>query len=90
MPRLSEAKKDVVSCEKLRIGANSRLTRRCPNGATQHVEDMLPARGSTRGTETSKYLEEEKTISDSASSGERTRISPNRCGYGHAGVVGPA
>ena len=31
----------------------------------------------TRGTETSKYPEEEKTISDSASSGERTRISPN-------------
>ena len=31
----------------------------------------------TRGTETSKYPEENKTISDSASSGERTRISPN-------------
>ena len=31
----------------------------------------------TQGTETSKYLEEKKTISDSASSGERTRISPN-------------
>ncbi len=31
----------------------------------------------TRGTETSKYPEEKKTISDSASSGERTRKSPN-------------
>ena len=31
----------------------------------------------TRRTETSKYPEEEKTISDSASSGERKRNSPN-------------
>ena len=31
----------------------------------------------TQGTETSKYLEEEKTNSDCASSGERTRKSPN-------------
>ena len=35
----------------------------------------------TRGTETSKYPEEEKTISDSASSGERTRKSPNLKAY---------
>ena len=32
-----------------------------PNGATQHVEDMLSARRRTRGTETSKYPVEEKT-----------------------------
>jgi hypothetical protein len=31
----------------------------------------------TRGTETSKYPEEEKTSSDSVSSGERKRKSPN-------------
>ena len=42
----------------------------------------------TRGTETSKYPEEKKTISDSPSSGERTGISPNRGGYGLCGVVG--
>ena len=42
----------------------------------------------TRGTETSKYPEEEKTISDSVSSGERTRISPNQYSYGYIGVVG--
>ena len=35
--------------------------RRYPNGATQHVEDMLSARRRTQGTETSKYLEEKKT-----------------------------
>ena len=37
------------------------------------------------GTESSKYPEEEKAISDSLSSGERTGKSPNR---GH--VVGPS
>ncbi len=45
-------------------------------------------RGQTRGTETSKYPEEEKTISDSVSSGERTRRSPNHFCYGRIGVVG--
>ena len=43
----------------------------------------------TRGTETSKYLQEKKTSSDSLSSGERTGKSPNQRGYGLAGVVGP-
>ena len=41
MPRLSETMKDVVSCEKSRVGANDRLIRECPNGATQLVEDQL-------------------------------------------------
>ena len=39
MPWLSEAKKDVTSCDKLRGGANIRYIRRFPNGAT------LPAEG---------------------------------------------
>jgi hypothetical protein len=40
------------------------VIRRCPNGGTQCVEDALPRRKAeeqTQGTETSKYLEEEKT-----------------------------
>ena len=37
------------------------LIRRYPNGATQYSEAVLPARGLTQGTETSKYLEEKKT-----------------------------
>ena len=37
------------------------LIRRYPNGATQHVEDMLSVRRQTRRTETSKYPEEKKT-----------------------------
>ena len=38
MPWLSEAKKDVTSCDKLRGGANIRYIRRFPNGATLLVE----------------------------------------------------
>ena len=34
---------------------------KCPNGATHYVEDIVSARKVTRGTETSKYPEEEKT-----------------------------
>ena len=42
----------------------------------------------TEGSEPSQYLEEEKTNSDSVSSGERTRKSPNLGGFGYWGVVG--
>ena len=62
MPRLSEAKKDVISCDKLRGGANSHYIRRFPNGATLGAEGAKSARKQTQGTETSKYLVEEKTI----------------------------
>ena len=48
MPWLSEAMKDVTSCDKLREGANDRFIRRFPNGTTQHVEDMLSERRLTR------------------------------------------
>ncbi len=41
MPWLSEAMKDAISCDKLRLEANTRYTRRFPNGATQLVEDQL-------------------------------------------------
>ena len=37
--------------------------RRYPNGATRQVEDLSPRKaGRTQGTETSKYLKEEKSI----------------------------
>ena len=38
MPRLSEAKKDVISCDKLRGSANRNYIRRFPNGATLPTE----------------------------------------------------
>ena len=41
MPRLSEAKKDVISCDKLRGSANRNYIRRFPNGATQCTEGAL-------------------------------------------------
>jgi hypothetical protein len=43
MPWLSEAMKDVTSCDKLWGGANDRYIHRFPNGATQLVEDQLPS-----------------------------------------------
>ena len=63
MPRLSEAKKDVTSCEKLWGGANIRHIRRYPNGVTLHDEDVESrvSGKQTRGTETSYYPEENKT-----------------------------
>ena len=63
MPWLSEAMKDVTSCDKQRGGANIRNIRWFPNGATHHDEDVVPRLGvgQTRRTETSKYPEEKKT-----------------------------
>jgi hypothetical protein len=78
MPGRQEAKKDVVSCDKLRGAAHERYIRRFPNGTTRYVEDIAPEREPTRRTETSKYPEEKKITNDSPSSGERTGKSPNR------------
>ena len=64
MPWLSEAMKDVISCDKLRGSANNYYIRRFPNGATRYhevVSSRLVGK-QTRRTETSKYPEEEKTI----------------------------
>ena len=36
MPWHWEPKKDATSCEKPRLGANSRMTRGYPNGATSY------------------------------------------------------
>jgi hypothetical protein len=85
MPRRQEAKKDVVSCDKLRRAAHKRYIRRFPNGTTRYVEDVSLERELTRRTETSKYPEEKKINNDSPSSGERTGKSPNRCGVLHRG-----
>ena len=62
MPRLLEAKKDVISCEKPRLGANThrpvdiRMGQPAASdcGTVQRTEQ-------TRGTETSQYPEEKKT-----------------------------
>jgi hypothetical protein len=49
MPRLSEAMKDVTSCDKLRGGANNRYIRRFPNGVTHLDEDQVSRKGSKPG-----------------------------------------
>ncbi len=46
MPRLSKAKKDVISCEKLGGGANIHYIPRSPNGATRRLKK--PSSGLTR------------------------------------------
>jgi hypothetical protein len=57
------------------------------NTAASCGESIAAAR-QTRGSETSQYPEEEKAISDSVSSGERTRNSPNRMDASPFGVAG--
>ena len=41
MPWLSEAMKDVLSCDKLRGVAKQIMIRRFLNGATHYVEDIV-------------------------------------------------
>ena len=62
MPWLSEAMKDVISCDKLGGFANRNYIPRFPNGETYYLEEILSARMQTRRTETSQYPEEKKTI----------------------------
>ena len=59
MPRLSEAMKDVISCEKLRGAANKRRSEDVRMGKPISNDMMIIIRP-TRGTETSKYPEEKK------------------------------
>ena len=65
---------------------------RWPNGATRRVARPVitgqPVRR-TQGTETSQYLEEEKSTEMSGVAASETDPSPNRPLYG-VGVVGPA
>jgi len=59
MPWLSEAKKDVASCEKLRGAASERRTVNVRMG--QPTRKGIQQWRQTWGTETSKYLQEKKT-----------------------------
>ena len=62
MPRVYEAMKDVVSCDKLWRAAHKRYIRRFPNGTTCYTEGISLEREPTRRTETSKYPQEKKII----------------------------
>ena len=62
MPWLSEAKKDVTSCDKPCSGAHTRSDTDFRMGQPDGSDTVTaPCAGQTRGTETSKYPEEEKT-----------------------------
>jgi hypothetical protein len=63
MPWLSEAKKDVTSCDKPRQEANTQRSADFRMGQPiRRDPDTTPSVGQTRGTETSQYPEEKKTI----------------------------
>ena len=63
MPRRQEAKKGVGACDKLRLAGKRAIIRRCPNGETRQWLCTVTAKaGPTRGTETSKYPQERKSI----------------------------
>ena len=61
MPRLSEAMKDVISCEKLRGLAHTDRSVDIRMGQPSMLKTCYPIRRRTRRTETSKYPEEKKT-----------------------------
>ena len=56
--------------------------------AASACDESIVAVKPTRGSETSQYPEEKKASSDSVSSGERTRNSPNRMDASPPGVAG--
>ena len=93
MPRLSEAKKDVTSCEKSRLGANIRRIADVRMGQPAGGDSGIRHNGGGEPGEL-KHLStrrKRKQTSDCASSGERTRNSPNRRrGNASCGVVGPS
>jgi hypothetical protein len=61
MPRHEPAKKDVASCEKPRGAASERRSGGIRMGKPGGVKTLSPEREPTQGTETSQYLEEEKS-----------------------------
>ena len=93
MPRHIELKKDASNGETRRGVVRAQRSvgiRMEESGISRDMSSMAEYIGherATRGTETSKYPEEEKTtVIDSQSSGERNGRSPNQ---EYLGVVGP-
>ena len=89
MPWLSEAMKDVISCDKLWGGANNlwsgdfRMGQ--PNILKRYYPTWLEANA---GNWNILVPAGKENNNDSPSSGERTGNSPNRLCYGMTGVVG--
>ena len=80
--------KDVGACDKPRGAGKQAMIRGCPNGETQCSEAALPAREPTRGTETSKYPEERKSIETPLVAASERGTGQTNPGF-WVGVVGP-
>ena len=85
MPRHWELKKDATSCEKLRGGANNRWYADIRMGKPGREKPCHPQMNKivceegTRGTETSKYLEEEKENSISQVAASERETAQTQC-----------
>jgi hypothetical protein len=68
MPWYGKQMKDVTTCDKPRIGGNNlrpvdfRIGQPVPSNVGTSTTESIGCVKTTQGTETSKYLEEEKTI----------------------------
>ena len=90
MPWLSEAMKDVISCDKLRVGANNLWSEDFRMGQPVILKEWhLAWQEANAGNWNILVPAGKENNNDSPSSGERTGISPNQCCYGNIGVVGP-
>src|ERR1700710_2551153 len=80
MPGHTEAMKAVVSCEKLGGVAHTRWSRdgRMGEPGWWRHEAYLCGEKRTQGTDTSQYLEEEKSTEMSGVAASETDPSPNR------------
>ena len=90
MPGLSEAKKDVTSCDKPRGGANTHRSVDFRMGQPAAGDrGTMQSMGRTRGTETSHYPEEKKTtVIVQVVASERTGAQTGTV-EAVTGVVGP-
>ena len=90
MPWLSEAMKDVISCDKLRGSANRKWSAGFRMGQPITMKSWYSQQWECKPGEL-KHLStrrKRKQFSDSVSSGERKRNSPNHRNHGFCGVVG--
>ena len=89
MPWLSEAMKDVISCDKLRGGANNLWSEDFRMGQPNILKRYYPTQlEANAGNWNILVPAGKENNNDSPSSGERTGNSPNRLCYGITGVVG--
>ena len=90
MPWLSEAMKDVISCDKLWVGANNPWSRDFRMGQPVILKEWHPSSMEANAGNWNILVPAGKeNNNDSPSSGERTGTSPNHSCYGNYGVVGP-